>query len=62
MNWQSSSFGVVVPDALLITVLCLALTQVIALTVYLVKKLVQFERLEEKVRNLTAKIERKKKS
>lgn len=62
MNWQSSCLGVVVPDALLITVVCLAVTQGIALTVYLVKKLVQFERLEEKVRELTAKIERKKKS
>lgn len=61
MNWQSSSLSVVVPDALLITVICLALTQAIALTVYVVKKLVEFERLKEKVAELTAPKPRKKK-
>lgn len=51
----------IVPDALVITVIGLAVTQVLAVAAYVFKKLLEFERMCDKLNELTAKKPRKKK-
>lgn len=50
-----------VPDALVYTVVGLVLSQFATFGAYAFKKILEFERLREKVDALAAKIERKKK-